>query len=127
MHEDIDASIQKLIEAYAVHLPKKVKDIVNAWNVYKKNQTKELLEDLILKSHSLCGSSGTYGYKMVSDLSRKLETQFRLIEKYDITSPNISEIDDMLKDLSQLSISVPQETLLHPNTFKIEANNKRII
>lgn len=74
MDESSNAKFQQLLILYVQHLPNKIKEIEMVWEDLISREDSAKLKDLHRLIHSLCGSSGTYGYQALSHIARELES-----------------------------------------------------
>ncbi|TAK74676.1 MAG: diguanylate cyclase, partial [Gammaproteobacteria bacterium] len=112
---------------YTKNLPVKIKKLQDSWNDIRQYPywNEEKLKEFHREVHTLCGSSGTYGYKDLSQSARELEVYLRiLIEKNsrDLKQDQKEEIECLLKKLDEKSTS---HDLVEPN-FLVDKNiNKK--
>lgn len=118
--------IKKLTLAYGEQLPIKAKEIDDAWLKFKAHPEKEELQQLIRAAHTLTGTSGTYGYQVVSGVAKKLEDLFN---EMNIDSPVIppeiaSQIENHIQDLNQVVLNKSESDLVVPPDFNIVHHNE---
>ena len=73
MADNAQEKLQELFISYGKSLPQKISEIEVDWKQLNKEWQKELWEDFHRKIHTICGTSGTYGYNIVSQAARTLE------------------------------------------------------
>lgn len=105
-----DMTAQEKLEAirkqYAESLPKKVAEIKQLWAALKKQATKENVDALHLKSHSLAGSSGIHGFDAISKTAKQIElTAEKINGKVD--EATIKQIESLLPGLENYTATKP--------------------
>ncbi|HEX2913890.1 MAG TPA: diguanylate cyclase [Chloroflexia bacterium] len=103
---------------YAARLPAKISRIEEAGqSLLKAGGGLEPLKDLHHLTHSMAGTSGTYGYAELSASARRLEIYLKKIIQggnHEISSEQSIEISAMLADLSAASLIEDQAKDLLP-------------
>lgn len=83
---------------YISMLPDKITALETAWRDYLKVSNPEKLRVLFRQAHNLYGSAGTYGYKEISALAKKLDKMLRAQNSIDAeTKARITAIVAQLK------------------------------
>ncbi|MBA3661737.1 MAG: diguanylate cyclase [Gammaproteobacteria bacterium] len=124
MHNEVEEKLQALSARYAKELPNKVKDMQKDWLNFKRKPDAMLLNELIRQAHTLCGTSGTYGYTQVSQEARKLEVQFQKL----LSEPAHhfeAKVDNMLADLNQLILHTREEKIIPSLNLNFETTTDR--
>jgi diguanylate cyclase (GGDEF)-like protein len=71
---DLQAKLKALSDAYAAHLPEKLKQIEQAWSQLPHSEWDEGgFQTMHRMAHSLTGSGKTFGFALLSDVARNLE------------------------------------------------------
>jgi diguanylate cyclase (GGDEF)-like protein len=122
MKDDFKDKIKALTKSYVAKLPTKIENIETAWMRTKQSQDKESLTELINEAHALCGSAGTYGHMLISEVARKLELTCRNIQVQGITDQMKSDVDDFILDMKQLALNPPEADI--ESTHAIETSTQ---
>lgn len=72
-NEELEIKLRRLTQAYAKELPTKIQEIAAGWMMLKSGWQRVLADEVYRSTHSLSGSSGSYGAMEVHSLSRMLE------------------------------------------------------
>jgi len=99
--------IKALSTEYGKQLPSKIKAFNQLWMEARSIQSSDQYQAFLMAAHTLAGTSGTYGYKLIADAARRIEQILRNHEGY-ITQNEIKIIDDIMGDLNQLSVQPPE-------------------
>lgn len=84
MADNIEQKLQLLSQAYAKSLPLKIEEMQKSWEKYLSQPNAEQLKSLHILAHNLHGSSGSYGYSQLSQMTAQLENYFdKLLVYYD--------------------------------------------
>lgn len=86
MTYDIDEKLQELFIKYAKSLPDKIASLQRNWSALQQSYSKKLLVEFHRDVHSLCGSSGTYGYPALSQSARDLEAYLKTLLNNEVLS-----------------------------------------
>lgn len=126
MKDKIQKKLNDLYIEYRTNLPNKIEAIARLWQNQKKIWDLNQFTILHREVHSLCGSSGTYGYQELSKSARKLELLLKDIlcretftdeEKINITK-QITQLKSLLADESSQN-----ETTLEKELSELGRNN----
>lgn len=108
MNNEVKDKIKLLGMAYAKQLPNKVQEIETRWQEVKKSDNQEELKKLIRNAHTLCGTGGTYGYRLISVVARQLERYLNRIKTQSASLKMKKEIENLIRDLKQLAHNPPE-------------------
>jgi HPt (histidine-containing phosphotransfer) domain-containing protein len=73
----MEQQIAQLKQYYLSKLPSKIDAIESAWQDYLSDPTAEKMQTLYRQAHNMSGSAGTYGYKEISDIAKKMDKILR--------------------------------------------------
>lgn len=107
MKNQVPNKIKALTAEYAAKLPDKIKSLETDWLLAKKTVDSKQIPVLIREAHTLSGTAGTFGFKLISDLTQGLEERFRELEEKGFSKSNCDEIDNLILDLNQLALNLP--------------------
>jgi len=100
-----DKKMQSLYEKYESALPDKIKSIATRWDTLRTQCLSESFTEFYRSVHSLCGSSGTYGFMNVYTNSRELENYLKkYLQNDQLEKINIEEISRLVVKLSNSSL-----------------------
>jgi HPt (histidine-containing phosphotransfer) domain-containing protein len=94
--------LHQLKNYYVSQLPNKIAAMESAWQDYLQQPNHELLQVLYRQAHDLSGSAGTYGYKELNDVARRIDRLLR--EKLDYERK--ARITALIKQLSVISTKI---------------------
>lgn len=128
MSDEIQEKLKALTAAYSAQLPSRVREIESGWAAVKQHGDKDQLAILARNAHTLCGTAGTYGYTLVSEVARKLEKYFNDIKQKNVTNQIEIEVDNLMQDLQQLALNTPEKNIIStlPTEKKIKRKNRSI-
>lgn len=116
MNADIQKKFRALHAAYAKNLPNKIAAIKKQWKKLQQQWDKQAFVDFHREVHSLCGSSGTYGYIALSKAARNLEMYLKpLLNNTSIFPQQDSDISERLKQLESMLSEPPSEQAIINN------------
>lgn len=99
----MDEKLTKIKQDFKKKLPEKLVDIESRWQLLSQSFDSERLADFHLKVHSLCGSSGTFGYMELSQASRNLESYLKkLLASDEIDAKQKNEISELFNQLKMV-------------------------
>lgn len=108
LKENLDSQtrLNELTRSYVSGMPNRITGIEITWhNLVHQHWCKEKAQELHRTLHSLTGSSGTYGFQEVSNLSNSIE--HRIQECIELQCPpDISQIAQISADLGALKILI---------------------
>lgn len=113
--------IKALSEAYAKQLPIKIDEMERLWQELKLHFSKEQHETLLRAAHTITGTSGTYGYKLVSDVARRIQSELSFHDSH-LTPTQIDEVNTLFDDLKQLALRPPEMSLHSKVAFTKKTN-----
>ena len=77
---DLDARLAVIRRAYIAELPRKITDLNLAWNDAQANDWQPVQVQVLHRLvHNLAGSGATFGFSVVSDCARALESALRVL------------------------------------------------
>lgn len=125
MDDKVQKKLDQLIKLYSKNLPDKILAIETLWNQLLQHWDLVLFHDFHREVHSLCGSSGTYGYIELSKAARQMEIFIKTIlndelmnsEKQEIITSYLNQLKSVL--VLELSIKAP---LLESKSGELAAN-----
>lgn len=124
MDNEAQEKIKALTMAYAAQLPKRVQEIELAWLKVKEHKDKDILLVLIRYAHTLCGTSGTYGYTLISKLAKTLEKNLIIIQTENMSDLVKIDTDRLILDLNQLVLHPPERQILPALDVNASVNNE---
>lgn len=125
MDSKIQDKLQALYVAYTRNLPDKINMLEKQWQELSQQWSHEKLIEFHRAVHSLCGSSGTYGYKELSHTARELEVYLKLLlDKEIITLQQQQEVIKLLNKVVATQLSGEEKASIAP--VKILSVNKLI-
>ena len=134
--QSIQEKLQALCDDFALGLPAKLDNINSIWQKSLSSKQVQDINDLIFHCHKLAGSGTSFGFKDISDLSRRVEVA--LIKLRDNANANqsiwsdsdLSEIsiliDQLLEQKNSISQSKIKSDIANKPTFKSEETKKLI-
>lgn len=125
MSDTIFEKLHALTSAYALLLPGLVNEIESGWLHAKSNGDKDQLAILARQAHTLCGTSGTYGYILVSDVARRLENNFNQFLRSVNPEQLEHDIDNLLQDLKQVILNPPEKNIEKTFSAKKKSSDNR--
>jgi HPt (histidine-containing phosphotransfer) domain-containing protein len=112
MNDDAQQKILALFQSYQQRLPAKIAAIEQQWQTLQRSPWQaEPWEDFHRQVHSLCGSTGLYGFIELSQALRILEVK---LKTYQHQAPNVDELAEIpsllqyIKLTSQLPVKLPE-------------------
>jgi|688.fasta_scaffold885515_2 HPt (histidine-containing phosphotransfer) domain-containing protein len=100
MTQNFQQQMIALRRYYTSQLPDKVIAIDDAWRDYLENPEPDKLRVLFRQTHNLSGSAGTYGYKDISNIAKKLDKILRTNKSLnDENKEQISTLITQLRDI----------------------------
>ena len=114
MDANVKDKLEELLVSYKEKLPHKIQAIESQWLMLAKQWNSEQFIVFHRAVHSLCGSSGTYGYLELSKQARKMEIFLKSIQDVKILSLSQKEtVEDFIKQLQEtLAMSLEKTTTL---------------
>lgn len=107
---NFDKKLQSLYEEYESALPDKIKSITVKWDTLRAQCLSGAFTEFYRSVHSLCGSSGTYGFMNVYTNSRELENYLKkFLQNNQLEKINIEEISRLVVKLSNSSLDRTQQ------------------
>lgn len=104
MNKSIEETLAKLREDFKNKLPEKISEINTIWRQLTQQPDSENIKLFHLKTHSLHGSSFTYGYPQIGQAAAELEAIIKsLLDKPELVNQNSEKISELLKKLATLS------------------------
>jgi HPt (histidine-containing phosphotransfer) domain-containing protein len=99
-----DLDVLELTKFYEEHLPKTINEILSLWDAIKMEWDEATFENLHLKIHSLCGSSGLYGYQQINQITNELQIFFLSLKepKIILAKENLEKIEKLLEELNEM-------------------------
>jgi diguanylate cyclase (GGDEF)-like protein len=120
MTPNIKEKLQALFADYAKNLPNKIKKIREEWNSLLHKWDEQAFKDFHRDVHSLCGSSGTYGYTAIGKVARDLEIYLKPFLVNPLISTEqyveIARLLDLLE--SMLKNAVPEQVAFSNSPIK---------
>lgn len=105
MLDNVQNKLDMLLKIYSKNLPDKINHLETQWKELLQNWDLMRAEDFHREAHSLCGSSGTYGYSELSKVSRQLEIFLKTLLKKQVPSREEQrKVTDLLSTL-QLTLA----------------------
>lgn len=86
---------------YLRQLPIKITAIESAWKEILLNPNSDYKRVLYRQLHDVNGSAGTYGYKEISAIARKLDKFLRANQDYSIHQARIDDLIAKLREISE--------------------------
>ncbi len=116
MDEKIQTKLKDLLIQYQKNLPDKIVSFEQQWQELQQQWDPEKMETLHRDIHSLCGSSGTYGYVELSKIARQAEIYLKenLLKADEITEQQqkiVTTYLNQLKVYASVSINEPNVQL----------------
>lgn len=123
MNNDVKEKLKALTQAYAAQLPAKIAEIESRWHAVEKDNDQGILAILIRNLHTLCGTAGTYGFTLVSDISRQLEQVFHAAQSYPLSEKDKKNIEKWMSELKEaVKQNTPQAGIA--STWETQDNEK---
>lgn len=128
MDKKVQDKLKDLLIQYQKKLPDKIARIEEQWQEIQQQWNPEKMEILHRDIHSLCGSSGTYGYVELSKVARQAEIYLKenLLNADDISDQQKKKVTsylDQLKAYASVSINEPK---LQLKTKQSPVNSKLV-
>ncbi len=105
-----DSSMQEKLQAahhsYKLRLPEKFKQIQITWESFKTKPSDDLYKKLIMETHKLAGSAATYGFEIVAQCARRIES---LLNQYSPETPDEKTIHQINEEIIVLLNSDKQQ------------------
>lgn len=103
-----DEFMQTLRQLYAGKLPEKLHEINSQWEMVLAAQDNEKLKILHNTIHKFCGSSGSYGYPEISQVTRGLEMYLKTLIQQDkpLSVAEKAEIQELLQKIQTVVESI---------------------
>lgn len=112
MNNDVKEKLKVLTQAYVAQLPAKIAEIESHWRTIEKNNDQTVLAILIRNLHTLCGTAGTYGFTLISDISRQLERIFYTAQSTSLSDKDKKEIEKWMLALKDaIKENIPQTNI----------------
>lgn len=129
MDNKVQQKLQDLFVIYTKNLPNKIHMITIQWQELLSHFDKIKFQHFHRDVHSLCGSSGTYGYIELSKAARKLEIYLKNLLNADaLSGENKDQINTLLQEMSAV-LSAPWPSkfpLFNATTAKETLENKYV-
>ncbi|EKD54154.1 MAG: hypothetical protein ACD_60C00120G0024 [uncultured bacterium] len=110
MKPDAQEKLQALFIAYTKKLPDKISHLVLQGQDLIKKFDREKLYEFHRAIHSLCGSSGTYGYHHLCRAARELEVCLReFLNNESLTFEQRKEISRLLDKIKTIPLALKEE------------------
>lgn len=77
MKQSKEQQLIALKRYFVSKLPDKIKALEQAWQDYLEHPDPEKLQVLYRQTYNLSGSAGTYGFKEISDIAKKIDKLLR--------------------------------------------------
>lgn len=126
MDEKVQQKLNQLLVLYQQKLPEKLTEIHTIWNELLHDWNKEKLQTLHREIHSLCGSSGTYGFTDLSQIARNAEIFFKkLLPAEHLKERVIRQGASYIQELVEYSLSKKEnsqtifETETQPENLRV--------
>lgn len=109
----MDAKTQNKLQAlhaeYTRKLPNKIQLLSEMWLSLSQKMTPEGMQEFHRAIHTLCGSSGTYGYHELSACARLLEIYLKdVIDKKQMDRDEIIKINELMNELTAVFLKSTQ-------------------
>lgn len=125
MKNEIQKKLEALRAAYAQSLPIKIKALVKRWSALNEHFDPIQFREFHREVHSLCGTSGTYGYTKLSQASRDLEVYLKqLLDYTDLDTIQKTEITHLIDQIQ--NIEHDDQTIEEAELVKREITGKLI-
>lgn len=115
MNETTVAKLAALKQVYAQNLPCKITEIEELWELLRRAYSPLQLVEFLRAVHSLVGSAGTYGYPILSQSCRDLETYLQqVLHAPALDRVQIEEINHLVHLIknSQQYLPLAQDSLI---------------
>ncbi|MBI3733838.1 MAG: Hpt domain-containing protein, partial [Chloroflexi bacterium] len=115
--DTLDAQLNSLYQAYAQQIPNKVSQIEDAWvQVPVNSWDGESFKTLHRLTHSLNGTTGSFGFMAVSEAAQPLEALFKSLMRGTTaaTEEQRQQINAMLLMLKRAAAEAKQSALTMP-------------
>lgn len=124
MNKNIQKKLQSLFMLYRKNLPDRIHSIELQWQALLKQWDLTGFRDFHRNVHSLCGSSGTYGYFELSKTAQEMEVLLKnILVNEQLTDENRENITAYFNQLkSVLAREDPQKPLVFTDEKKPVAN-----
>ena len=118
--------LKELIDMYSKKLPDKIHRIETLWKEQQHQWNLNQFQDFHREVHSLCGSSGTYGYIELSKAAREMEIFLKNIMTHgQLTHEDKNQIVIFINQLKKvLSLELPQKLPLVETRHDVQNENK---
>lgn len=122
MNKEIQTKLQELFANYTKNLPEKIQALQFHWEELREQFSPERLQNFHRQVHSLCGSSATYGYAVLSKGCRELETYLKsLLDEKELTEEQKITIDRYIVDVLALVLT-REDPAFSPSENEVSAN-----
>lgn len=126
MDSNVQKKLQELFLIYTKNLPLKIKKIEEHWLSLLQHWDKKEFLVFHREVHSLCGSSGTYGYVELSKKARQMEICLKRFLNADaLTEEMKNTITSYLEELKWV-LSIPAPAPISSFESKVESSQKRV-
>ncbi|WP_298626197.1 diguanylate cyclase [uncultured Legionella sp.] len=103
MNSQMQSKLDELIKNYTKNLPDKIHHIEMAWKAQRQHWDLTQFQDFHREVHSICGSSGTYGYHELGSCARQMEIYLKTVLNNELLTPEDCErIEDYLNQLKSV-------------------------
>ena len=110
---NFEENLQRLKNQYAAQLPEKISAITDDWLQIKNTWTQEIIIRLHRNVHSMIGTSGTFGFSVLSTYARELETALKPFIQAPPPSGDLPDIypliDERLRTLVNLAEDIHRD------------------
>ncbi|MBL7478439.1 diguanylate cyclase [Legionella bononiensis] len=111
MNINAQNKLNELIAIYSKNLPEKIHRIEMLWKEQQHHWNVDHFQDFHREVHSLCGSSGTYGYMELSKAARQMEVFLKnILTQGQLTQEDKKHIASYINQLKKvLSLELPKK------------------
>lgn len=117
--------LQKLKKDFFTALPDRLANLKTQWRVFLNKSDHEALHQVILTVHTLSGTSGTFGYEKLSEMTKDLEGKLLSIASLDSEqAESYAAITGKIDELGEFALTMPEATqfLEKPANDKAKGN-----
>lgn len=105
--EALQAKLKALSDIYAAQLPEKIGQLEQAWRqLQQTGWNEEGAESLRRMVHGLAGAGKTFGFSLLSDVARKLESYVEQLPqpRIALNAEQRHHIEELMRELHQASL-----------------------
>jgi len=101
--QEMMAMLKKLADDFHAQIPERMEKIISAWNEVNDNFDNEKQAEFLRLTHSLAGTSSTFGFTEISGAAKKLELSLKDIDCAESLQNNHKLISDNIEKLNQIT------------------------